>query len=72
MVSMFESKVLNPRRFRVSVRYPETGVAGIYATSPMKYSPHIEESLQAALISFQVAGSLSAVRPFAGSSRRIL
>lgn len=35
-VSMLELNVVKLRRFKVSVRYAWTGVAGIYATSPTK------------------------------------
>lgn len=35
----------------------------------MKYSPHIDESVHASLMSANVAGSLRAVSPLAGSSR---
>ena len=36
MESMFESNVEKPIRFSVRDRYDCTGVAGIYATRPMK------------------------------------
>src|SRR5450432_1368897 len=71
MDSIFESNMLKPMRFGVSDRYDCTGVAGIYATRPMKYNPHTDESLQALRTSRKVAGSLIAVNPLAGSSRRI-
>lgn len=71
-VSRLLARVLNlPTLFSVRVRYACTGVAGMYATRPTKYKPQSDLSDQAALTSAKVAGSLRAVKPLDGSSRRM-